>query len=192
MNSAALQGLAPPGSNVPTLVTTYTGKHLNFLEPDLADIDIEDIAHALAACCRYNGHTRHFYSVAQHSVLMSREAHPDIALEVLMHDAAEAYIGDIATPLKQMMPVYQTIEKIVANAIDRKFGIDTSEPITHDNIKYIDWRMMATEVRALMPSNCDWTVLEGLDEYPIEIVPWTPAEAKYEFLLTFEDYWRNR
>jgi len=71
---------------------------------------IEDIAHALANICRWTGHTSRFYSVAEHCIRAAAIAPPECKLHVLMHDAAEAYLGDVATPLKNLLPEYQTIE----------------------------------------------------------------------------------
>lgn len=87
-----------------TAVVTYTGKHIDLLDPKPEDIDIHDIAHSLSMQCRYNGHTPEFYSVAQHSLEVSYavSAKPS-ALAGLMHDAHEAYAGDIVRPVKSFL-----------------------------------------------------------------------------------------
>ncbi len=89
-----------------TKIVTYTGKVFDLLNPTPDKVCIEDIAHSLAYQCRYTGHTREFYSVAQHCVLMAEN--PDLPgdpMAKLMHDAAEAYIGDIARPWKHLLSV---------------------------------------------------------------------------------------
>jgi 5'-nucleotidase len=185
MTLAAVLEYAPPGTNVPTAVMTKSGHYFDFMNPNVDHIELDDIAHSLSNLCRYTGHCAVFYSVAQHSVLMARRAHEDVALEVLMHDAAEAYLGDIATPLKQCLPYYRKIEATVEKAIGEKFLIDISEPITKACIKELDWQCMATEVRDLMPENADWTVLDGIEPFGNLIVPWTPREAYNKFLEEF-------
>lgn len=89
-------------------ILTYTGRRFDLLRPSPGDIDIVDIAHALAHVCRWGGHCMHWYSVGQHSLWVSAYVEyerPDLALHALLHDAAEAYIGDIVTPLKRTMSV---------------------------------------------------------------------------------------
>ena len=81
-------------------MVTYTGKEFYPLDPNPADIDIKDIAHALSNCCRFAGHIKSFYSVAQHSVIVSELCEPENALAGLLHDASEAYLSDIARPVK--------------------------------------------------------------------------------------------
>ncbi|HKK06533.1 MAG TPA: hypothetical protein VKA50_11875 [Gammaproteobacteria bacterium] len=93
-------------------ILTYTGRRVDLLDPDPATIEPEDIAHALSNMCRFNGHCRHFYSVAEHSwhvaLLVSREN----ALQGLMHDAAEAYVADITRPLKPYLTNYAAFREL--------------------------------------------------------------------------------
>ena len=93
-----------------TKLTTWSGRQIDFVDPSPDDVHIVDIATALSRECRYAGHASHFYSVAQHSVLCSRIVLPELAIEALLHDAAEAYIKDIPTPLKRQLPDYKEIE----------------------------------------------------------------------------------
>ena len=91
-------------------INTQSGRHFNYQRQRSEDICIEDIATALSHECRFAGHTDHFYSVAQHSVLVSEMLPPELALEGLLHDAMEAYFKDIPTPLKSLMPGYKKLD----------------------------------------------------------------------------------
>lgn len=107
----------------PDCIRTYSGHYLNVFEPDPAKIDIHDIAHALAHQCRFAGHTKRHYSVAQHSVWVSRcVLAPENELAALLHDASEAYLCDIPKPIKLRMPDYNKIEATLMEAIAAKFG----------------------------------------------------------------------
>ena len=92
-------------------IETYSGKQFYLDGTDTDSIVIEDIAHALANLCRYNGHTNRFYSVAEHSVLVSYAVPKEYALWGLMHDASEAYLSDIPRPFKAMIANYKTMEE---------------------------------------------------------------------------------
>lgn len=93
----------------PTLMLA-SGNRFDLLDPEASEFDIFDIAHGLANVCRYAGQCRSFYSVAEHSILVS-EIVPSFAFEALMHDAAEAFIGDITRPLKALLPEYRESNK---------------------------------------------------------------------------------
>ena len=95
-------------------ITTWTGAAFDFARPLESEIRLDDIAHSLGMLCRFNGHIRRFYSVAQHSVLVSRLVEPEHALHALFHDAPEAYVGDMTAPLKKSMGSYQELEAKVA------------------------------------------------------------------------------
>lgn len=95
-------------------LTTWTGEAFDFSRPLEAEIALEDIAHALGMLCRFNGHIRRFYSVAQHSVLVSRLVEPEHALQALFHDAPEAYVGDMTAPLKKHMKGFRELEAKIA------------------------------------------------------------------------------
>src|SRR5208282_6622849 len=94
-------------------IRTFSGGRFYVLEPRVEDVRIEDIAHALSMQCRFTGHVREFYSVAEHSVWVSRYSHREDALWGLLHDASESYIGDMSTPLKLQpeMSRFRTTEK---------------------------------------------------------------------------------
>jgi len=119
-----------------------SGVMLNILDPDPDKLLIEDIAHALSMQCRFAGHTKEFYSVAQHSLLCSIEAPAKLKLEALLHDASEAYIQDIARPLKNKLKEYKLIESTIMTAIAKKFGFNW--PLSK-KIKAIDDKILKIE-----------------------------------------------
>ena len=103
---------------------TYMGGQFWPLDPRSEDVNIEDIAHSLALSCRFNGHCNEFYSVAQHSILVSEIVVPSEAMAALMHDATEAYLGDIVRPLKRFLPNVYGIEKKLERVIFKHFNIE--------------------------------------------------------------------
>src|SRR5262245_34867592 len=105
----------------PTIML-QSGAWLDFCAPSASEFTIEDIAHGLANICRYAGQCSNFYSVAEHSILVSETA-KGFEFEALLHDAAEAFMGDITRPLKQMLPEYKRIEREVEHAIFERFGV---------------------------------------------------------------------
>lgn len=163
-------------------IQTFTGKRFYPLDIQPGDIDLEDIAHALSNICRFTGHTKHFYSVAQHSVLVSYLVPGQHALAGLLHDASEAYLTDIAKPIKMLAELseYEALEGSVMQAIAIEFGFDY--PL-HESIKTADGRMLFTEKRDLLPVNLDWGY--ELEPYASTIHPWYPSVAKDFFLSRF-------
>lgn len=143
-----------------TWILTNSGKHFDFADPQPDQIDILDIAQGLANECRYAGQCRVFYSVAQHSFLASQIVNPHLALEALLHDAAEAYCKDIPRPLKYMLPDYQAIEERVESAIRERFKLPAQ---MSPEVKSADLILLATERRDLMPADdTPWPILEGI------------------------------
>lgn len=165
---------------------TFSGRVFYPMAPRASDVCIEDIAHALALTCRYNGHCHSFYSVAQHSVIMSRNAMPLHAEWALFHDAAEAYVGDMIRPIKcgDIGAEFAPIEEINLIAIAEHFGLVWPMPAM---IKAADLQMLATEARDLMGGQVRPWSLEGIEPLEQVIVPWTPEEAEDEFLTRFEE-----
>jgi hypothetical protein len=161
-----------------TWMQTCTGLAFEPLDPDPSLIRLADVAHSLALTCRFNGHTTEFYSVAQHSVIVS-EIVPEVdAVWGLLHDAAEAYIGDMIRPLKQQIPHYRSIEERVARAVAKRFELPWPIPTS---VHLADNIVLATEKRDLMaPPPKSWQLLPPpLDRI---IIPAGPVEAEVAFM----------
>lgn len=171
-------------------VLTFSGHYLNVLHPDPVMISITDIAHALSQINRFGGHTREPYSVAQHSVLVSHLVPPQYRLQALLHDAAEAYLGDIVSPVKYVvgMEPLRDMESTLQAAIFHKFGMGMAQDSTClDAIRHADLTMLATERRDLMPTDDEqWPVLAGIAPLKSRISPMDAYDAKTTFLLRFE------
>ena len=164
---------------------TFTGKAFYPLDPRPEDICIEDIAHALSMICRFGGHTRQFYSVAQHSVGVSRHVAPHLAKRGLMHDAPEAYLWDIISPLKGMFPQAAAMENDLMQVIADKYELPAMTPADHAAVKVVDIRMLLTEANEFMaPSPQPWEVEGEPFNFPIPSRP--PQVAKMMFMDTFE------
>lgn len=162
-------------------ITTFTGKKFHYLNPQLEEIDIEDIAHALSLTCRFGGHCRKFYSVAQHSFEILEFITYKNYLAALLHDAAEAYIPDTPRPIKSDFPQIKEIEGIISEAILGKFGASNAD---WQQIKWADSKMLATEARDIMPNTHDWADLP--EPRRRKLIPCSSKQAKAVFLYNFE------
>lgn len=166
-------------------IETYTGKQFDPLKPDLEAISIKDIAHSLSLLCRFNGHCSRFYSVAQHSVLACKlDVVPqELRLTVLMHDAGEAYVGDVTRPVKRELPKLKEMEAITMEAISAKFGLVWPFP---DEVKMADNIMLVTERRDLLTdSSLEWNV--DAEATSARVEPWDPNTSESAFLATFKE-----
>ncbi len=137
-------------------ITTASGVRFTPFSPRAEQIRIADIAHALSNLCRANGHCRHFYSVAQHSVNCAREAAARgysrrVQFACLLHDASEAYLSDITRPVKRNMPAYLDFEKVLQDAIFAAFGLDYLTDGEQAQIISVDDALLWYEFLALMP-----------------------------------------
>ncbi len=165
---------------------TFTGRAFYPLDPRPEDVCIEDVAHALAMQCRYNGHSIPFYSVAEHSVIVSYNVKFEHAREGLMHDAAEAYLGDMirplkATPLGELFAVY---ERRVEAVIAERFALWWTAEATAD-VSEIDRRILCDELAHVMaaPPQPWWHGSEiGLGSFPSGE---PPQVAERDFLDRF-------
>lgn len=152
-------------------------------------IRIRDIAHALSHICRFGGHTFDFYSVAQHSCLVSYLAPQELRLVALMHDATEAYLGDLIKPLKnyidgQTIPIYKELEQRFERVIAERFGINHQ---LYELIKPYDKRALEIEHGYFFLNDRTTFCRAFNSEEPC----WTPAIAREVFLSTFNELQYN-
>lgn len=166
------------------MIQIHNGSYFDFNDPESADFDIEVLSHSLSNICRFTGHSRAFYSVAQHSVHVSHLVPKEYALFGLLHDASEAFLGDIASPLKAMLPQYKDLECKVQSMIFRKFGLLEVMPW---EVKRADLKALKTEQRDLMRSKDAWPGLEFIEPDERRIVPHLPMVAKHMFLTRFAE-----
>jgi hypothetical protein len=166
----------------PTIML-QSGAWFDFCAPASSAFTIEDVAHGLGNICRYSGQCKRFYSVAEHSLLVSEVA-VGFEFEALLHDAAEAFLGDITRPLKQMLPDYKRIELEVERAILDRFGVSWPLP---PQIKQADLRVLAAEQRQIMPEGTDgWVRGQKVEPASVVVRHLSPEEAKKAFLTRFE------
>lgn len=161
-----------------------SGAWFDFCAPADSEFTVDDIAHGLANICRYSGQCSRFYSVAEHSLLVSDTA-TGFEFEALLHDAAEAFLGDITRPLKQMLPEYKRIEAEVERAILERFGVQWPLP---PQIKQADLRVLAAEQRQIMPEGTDgWVRGQKVEPALVVVQHLSPDEAKRRFLQRFDE-----
>lgn len=161
---------------------TFTGRQFFPLEPRVEDIDILDIAHALSMQCRYNGHVQRFYSVAEHCVLLSHAVDRELALWALLHDAPEAYIGDMVRPLKINMPDFRAADDHIMAVIAEKYGLAGVE--IPPAVKDADTRILLNERDALLSAPPRPWAVHGAP-LNVTIQAWAPARAEREYLNRF-------
>ncbi len=149
-------------------IRTFTGKAFDLKILDPETICIEDIAHGLSNTARFSGHLPKFYSVAQHSVIMAEAASQEYKLEALLHDASEAYMGDMPSPFKKIMPEFKAYENKLMEVIAKKY--DFNYPISK-HVKYWDKEILQMEWNSFVEVH-----------YPVQIKAWSPPFAKFRFL----------
>jgi 5'-nucleotidase len=174
---------APPAPG--PYLQTVSGRWLNPFDADPEQLEAGDIARALANLCRFGGHCRAFYSVAQHSVIVSQLVEQgggdaEDAFAALMHDATEAYLGDMPHPLKHRSPLgaaFKAAEADLELAMRARFRIKADVP----EIKRADRALLATERRAFSAETWHWPELEGVEPLDLELTAWPPDEAARAF-----------
>lgn len=167
------------------IIQTTSGRYVNLSQPEIGSIDIGDIATALSQICRFTGHTKTFYSVAQHSVYASRMVAPEFALEALMHDAHEAYVGDVSAPLKSLLPDYRLVEKRIDAIVRQRFNLLPAMP---SEVHEVDMVLLATERRDVLgDTGDDWPCLRDVEPSTVTIKSWSPHLAMYHFLERFAE-----
>lgn len=164
---------------------TYTGKKFYPLDPRVEDIDFVDIAHHLSMICRFGGASMGFYSVAEHCLLLSYEASDENALWALLHDAAEAYVGDMVRPLKMSIPEYCKIEDRVLAVIAEKAGLaGTTIP---QEVKNLDTNILLDEKLSVMYSSDNPWVVDGMTPLGVDIQMLLPIEARSAWLARLNE-----
>ncbi|MBF0184990.1 MAG: phosphohydrolase [Magnetococcales bacterium] len=163
-------------------IQTFSGRQFWPLDARAEEVDIVDIAHSLAMQCRFNGHCRRFYSVAEHAVHVSHLVTAQSARWGLLHDAAEAYLSDLPQPIKQQMPVFRQYEDRLLQVIATRFALPAEMP---EEIKQVDMLLLSTEKAALMALEpAPWLGLPPPLHISL-IACWSPEEAKAQFLQRF-------
>ncbi len=159
-------------------IQTFSGRKFHSLDPRMDEIFIEDIAHSLANLCRFNGHCLRYYSVAEHSVRVSRILPDRLRLWGLLHDAGEAYLTDLPRPVKRRLAAFNEMEDRVLEVVARRFGLSWPMPA---EVKEADTILLATEARDLMaPPPEPWNL--GVEPLPESIDPMLPDQAGQWFL----------
>jgi len=166
---------------------TYTGRVYWPVDPRADEVNIEDIAHSLAYQCRYGGHCLSYFSVAEHSVLVSRLLPPELRLVGLLHDATEAYVSDVPRPLKPFLSGYREIEARNWRVIAEAFGLPIKLPA---RVKDIDRRICLAEMPRVMPESPRPLEIEGpCPDVSLELL--TPRCAEAMFLREFDELYRS-
>lgn len=178
---------------------TYTGNRFFPLDPRPDDFNLLDIAHSLSMQCRYNGHVTNFYSVAEHSVLVSQVIEQEtenrgLALWGLLHDASETYIGDMVRPLKLSLSEFSMIENKILWAMGEAFnlqlagqvGSETACPIPEE-VAAVDTRILVDEKNTLMAATLHRWDVQGIMPTGAVIQMWSPENAEKAFIQRFEE-----
>jgi uncharacterized protein len=186
--------MAEPDASPPApgpYLQTVSGRWVNPFDPDPDQLDAGDIARALANQCRFGGHSRVFYSVAQHSVIVSelveqRGGDAEDVFAALMHDASEAYLGDMPHPIKHRSSLgaaFKAAEDHLEAALRERFGIKAHVP----EIKRADRALLATERRAFSGEGWHWPELEGVEPLELELTAVAPDEAAQAFAQRYAE-----
>ena len=171
------------------------GKQYRLLDPDPAVLDEKMIAHSLSQLCRFTGHSSKFYSVAEHCIIVSEiiaeGSCPGYALEGLLHDASEAFVGDLSRPLKLLLreqgAMYDKVEELAQRAVAKRFGLEYPFP---ECVKVADNVALSTEKRDIMPKGGEkWFNMPEPRRARIEGLQ--PADAKRAWLRRFKELRRG-
>ena len=163
-------------SHAQSAIRVASGKFVDLANVRPSDIDLPSIAASLSKLCRFNGHCPKFYSVAEHSILAAKLALRDsherpVCRAVFLHDAAEAYVGDVTRPLKNIIrSVYGPVEESASLAVSERFGVDFVA--NSDLIRHYDDLALSLEQDVM------WR-----DSSAVQFAFWLPPEAELNFLL---------
>lgn len=172
-------------------ITLMSGALFSYNDPAACDVTIMDIAQPLSNVCRFAGQLPYFYSVAQHSVNASYIVPPEFAFDALMPDTAEAFTGDIVTPLKVAVPAFKQLELVIEANMAERFGFAFPLP---DAVKLADLQMLGLEMHFIRGQDCSQhSVLNGIDylgmkDMPnVELQSWSPRQACANFMRRYEE-----
>jgi hypothetical protein len=162
--------------NATTSIQTMTGQFLDFSHPEYYDYTIEEIAKALSRTPRFKGHTKRFYSVARHSIWVADNIPEELKLHGLLHDAHEAYIGDIATPLANYLGAakIKSLKQGIQDAIYRDLEVPRPFGVDQMTIDLKDFEAMMVEKRDLLEHDLPWDIDIDVSAYP-------PISQKYSY-----------
>ena len=172
-------------------IQTRNRIRFHILDPQPEDFNIDDIAHALSNQCRFTGHTTEFYSVGDHSIRVCnyiQAKYPGdhrAAYAGLMHDASEAYLSDLARPIKHLpeFQFYRDLEDKIMQRIADRFEFDW--PMT-EIVREADNVLLGTEARDLIYKPIDdWHLRYPMLDHKIH--PMTPAVADLSFRVLFHE-----
>lgn len=167
-------------------IKVAAGHYVDLVNPDPESIEVCSIAAALSKVCRFGGHCPRFYSVAEHcvhatSLACSQGYAGDALVAIFLHDAAEAYIGDMVKPLKVLMSQYGEAERRIEAAIEAAFGVDFAR--WESVIKRFDRAMLKAEKVAMWPEDLEtWEGFSEIETYVVNLQLWGPSEAEMQFL----------
>lgn len=136
-------------------IRTFTGLYIDVFNPTPEMICIDDIAHGLSNVCRFAGQISRFYSVAQHSLMVCNSVEKEYKMQALLHDASEAYLGDMPSPIKRMFPEYKNVEQNLMSVIAEKFGFEKD---LHNCVKQADKFALEHEWEWFVNRNKDYAL----------------------------------
>lgn len=160
-------------------IRTFKDRKFYFEHPEDYEFDIEEIAHSLSNQCRWTGHCRKFYSIAEHSIHCARMSPVGFTKEAFLHDASEAYVVDLSRPLKQLVSDYKTIQKNIEAAVAKFY--EFPYPMSLE-VQDIDNRMLVTEWQQLFNETDISLGPYNNEPYSFILNCWLPEKAEKEFL----------
>ena len=166
-------------------IFTRSGQRFCFEQPSSNAVIIEDIAASLSKICRFTGHVRRFLSVAEHCVNASRIVAPRFALEALLHDAREAFIGDVSSPLKRVLPEYRRVDALAHAAIVKAFDVPF---VQSAEVTTVDLALLRHEAVSLISCNIDeFNLPPGLPVLKFKLACLPPHRAEAAFLRRYRE-----
>ncbi|MEA2011983.1 MAG: phosphohydrolase [Verrucomicrobiota bacterium] len=172
-------------------IETFSGKVINPSNPNVDFIDIEDIAHSLSLQCRFNGHCRTFYSVAEHSIhtskyLAQQNYSAKLCMWGLLHDASEAYLADIPRPVKTSLKNYLILEKNLSSLIYKKYTFESPDAKAYKPVDDADNALLMTEAAGLVLSKGkDWGIKAPSTDIKLRYYDWNTAKKEYLKMFYF-------